>query len=84
MNIQKVLVFGSGISGIGAAKLLLAVGKEVILYDGNIALDKEELKNQLGSDSKCEVILGELTDEVIECLGLVVMSPGVPDRKSVV
>ena len=35
MNCQKVLVFGSGISGIGASALLEKVGKDVILYDGN-------------------------------------------------
>ena len=32
---QKVLVAGSGISGIAAAKLLLDMGGEVVLYDGN-------------------------------------------------
>ena len=32
---QKVLVAGTGISGIAAAKLLLAQGGEVVLYDGN-------------------------------------------------
>ena len=32
---KKVLVFGSGISGIGAVKLLEDHGAEVILYDGN-------------------------------------------------
>ena len=31
---QKVLVAGTGISGIAAAKLLLAQGGEVVLYDG--------------------------------------------------
>lgn len=34
---QKVLVAGSGISGIAAAKLLLAKGGEVVLYDGMIS-----------------------------------------------
>ena len=32
---QKVLVAGTGISGIAAAKLLLSKGGEVVLYDGN-------------------------------------------------
>ena len=31
---QKVLVAGTGISGIAAAKLLLSKGGEVVLYDG--------------------------------------------------
>ena len=32
---KKVLVFGSGISGTGAVKLLAQVGAQIILYDGN-------------------------------------------------
>ena len=34
MKNKKVLVFGSGISGIGAGKLLEQVGASVVLYDG--------------------------------------------------
>ena len=30
---KKILVAGGGISGIGAAKMLLQTGKEVVLYD---------------------------------------------------
>ena len=47
MNCQKVLVFGSGISGIGASALLEKVGKNVILYDGNTSLNPENIKNQI-------------------------------------
>ena len=39
---QKVLVAGTGISGISSAKLLLEKGGEVILYDGNADLDQEK------------------------------------------
>ena len=82
MNNQKVLVFGSGISGIGACKLLCKIGREVVLYDGNTSLNPEELKRQVGQD--IEVVLGELNIEVMETLGLVVMSPGVPTDLPVV
>lgn len=41
---KKVLVFGSGISGIGAVKLLEAVGAEVVLYDGNDKLSEEDIR----------------------------------------
>ena len=43
MNLQgkKVLVFGSGKSGIGAAELLAKVGAQPVIYDGNKDLDKE-------------------------------------------
>ena len=36
---KKVMVAGLGKSGISAAKLLLDVGSEVFLYDGNAQLD---------------------------------------------
>ena len=75
---KKVLVFGSGISGIGATRLLEAVGKQVVLYDGNNSLDPEKMKAQIGEGTKVEIVLGELSDEVIASLEMVVMSPGVP------
>ena len=75
---KKVLVFGSGISGIGASRLLEQVGKDVILYDGNTALDPEKMKEQIGEGTKVEIVLGTLTNEVLDELEMVVMSPGVP------
>ncbi|MCD7761728.1 MAG: UDP-N-acetylmuramoyl-L-alanine--D-glutamate ligase [Lachnospiraceae bacterium] len=45
---SRVLVFGAGISGIGAARLLLGVpAAEVILYDGNEKLDAKELEEKV-------------------------------------
>lgn len=81
---KKVLVFGSGISGIGASRLLEEMGKEVILYDGNTALDPEKVKSQIGEHTTAEVILGELSEAVMETLEMVVMSPGVPTDLPVV
>ncbi len=75
---KKVLVFGTGISGIGAVKLLEKVQAEVILYDGNEKLCKKEIEKKLPADSKCEIVLGTLSKELLESLDLVVMSPGVP------
>ena len=42
---QKVIVAGTGISGIAAAKLLLEIGGEVVLYDGNADRDEEKIKS---------------------------------------
>jgi UDP-N-acetylmuramoylalanine--D-glutamate ligase len=56
--------------------LLLAVGRDVVLYDGNVNLDKQVLKEKVGGP--CEVILGELSQEVMETLEFMVISPGVP------
>ena len=52
---KKVLVFGSGISGIGAAKLLEAQGAKVTLYDGNEKLLVDEVRKKLGKESKAEI-----------------------------
>lgn len=75
---KKVLVFGSGISGIGATRLLEQQEADVILYDGKETLDKKELLKKIGENSKAQIILGELSDDVINSLDIVVMSPGVP------
>ena len=39
---KKVLVFGLGISGIGAGQILERHGAEVIMYDGNQKLTEEK------------------------------------------
>ena len=81
---KKVLVFGSGISGIGAVKLLEDHGAEVILYDGNDKLDKVAMKEQLGDGVKAEIILGEFPEKLIDTLDIAVLSPGVPTDLPVV
>ena len=78
MSQKKTLVFGSGISGIGAANLLTKVGKEVILYDGNGNIDADKLREQLEIPEKVEIVLGDFDENMILSLELVVMSPGVP------
>lgn len=90
MNVKdkKVLVFGSGISGVAASQLLLNEGAKVVLYDGNTSLDVENIKKQILGDSaddgQVEVILGDLSGEVMDTLALIVMSPGVPTDLPVV
>ena len=80
MNLQgkKVLVFGSGKSGIGAAELLGQVGAEPIIYDGNADLDKEAVVHKVKHCKDISVYAGELPEEVRKALDLVVLSPGVP------
>ena len=75
---KKVLVFGTGKSGIGAAQLLLAVGACPMFYDGNKDLKQEEVLAKLGGDCAAKIYAGELPKEVQESLDLVVLSPGVP------
>ena len=75
---QKVLVAGSGISGIAAAKLLLAKGGEVVLYDGNDKLDAEKIKKNFDEDAKVSVVLGALKRTDLLGVELSVISPGIP------
>ena len=84
MKNQKVLVFGSGISGIGASQLLEKIGAEVILYDGNAALDIEMTRSLLGKDTNVQIVAGDFPEEIMDELDMVVMSPGVPTDLPVV
>ena len=74
---QKVLVAGSGKSGIGATNLLKKVGAEVIIYDGNDKLKEEDVLNKLENKEDVKVILGELEDSVINEIDMMVLSPGI-------
>ena len=75
---KKILVFGTGISGIGAADLLTEQGAEVVLYDGNENVDKDGIRARLKAPEKTELLLGELEDAVLDTLDMAVLSPGVP------
>ncbi len=75
---QKVLVVGSGISGIGAVRALCQVGADPILFDKNDGLRKEEVEAKLLPGSSAEVMIGTLSEEAARTVVLVVLSPGVP------
>ncbi len=81
---KHVLVFGCGISGIGAVKLLEKHGAEVVLYDGNEKLDKEEVRKKLPEGAKAEIVTGAFPDGLFEKTEIVVLSPGVPTDLPVV
>lgn len=78
MSSQKVLVAGSGKSGIAAAKLLLEMGGEVVLYDGNESLKAENLKSQFEEGAKVVVVLGNLSKADLLGVELSIISPGIP------
>ena len=75
---KKVLVVGTGISGIGSAKLLEEQGALPILYDSNEKLTEEAVREKLGKDSHAQIILGTFPKKLAKSLSLVVLSPGVP------
>ncbi len=84
---KKVLVFGSGISGVAASRLLLGGGASVVLYDGNASLDEAKIRGEILdglSGHTVEIVLGEFPKELLDGLDLTVMSPGVPTDLPVV
>lgn len=77
MEKKRYLVAGSGISGIGAAKLLYNTGNKVTIYDGNDKIKAEDIKSKL-DNKDIDVIIGELTDDVINNTDIMIISPGIP------
>ena len=75
---KKVLVVGTGISGIGAAGLLVKMGACPVLFDSNDKLKREDILKRAGNEPSLIVLLGSVPDELKEEIGLVVVSPGVP------
>lgn len=82
LNEKKVLVVGTGKSGIAATRLLLEKGIQTVLFDGNKELNVEKLYEENPELNGVRVILGELSESEMKDFDLAVLSPG--DRKSVV
>lgn len=75
---KKVLVVGTGISGIGSAALLEEQGALPVLYDSNENAQQEEIRKKLAAGSKAQIKTGKFQKEILENLALAVLSPGVP------
>jgi len=75
---KTVLVAGTGVSGLAAAKLLYDHNIETILYDSNASKSKREIYASFESAEEMQLVLGELTDEILENISLAVLSPGIP------
>lgn len=75
---KNFLVFGTGISGIAAAELLIKEGIKVVLYDGNTSADITAIRGKSSLIQEIPVILGELPEEMLSQLDVAVLSPGVP------
>ena len=75
---KKVVVVGTGVSGIGSAKLLSEVGADIILYDGNEKIVRAEVEQKVADLNNVEIIIGEMPESVVANADLLVISPGVP------
>ena len=86
---KNVLVYGTGLSGIAASRLLLKVFANVFLYDESNDKDVSTLEDfvytsdgsslfNIKARGNLKVVLGELAASLVKKIDLVVMSPGVP------
>ena len=71
---KKVLVAGTGISGIGAAGLLLRVGACPILFDSNEELKEEDIRKRAGDLGDVPIVLGSVPDSLADQLALAAVS----------
>lgn len=77
-NGKRVLVVGTGISGISAVKLLAGQNVVLTILEGNEKPDREDIVKKLPIKDNYRLIIGELPEEVMDELDLAVLSPGVP------
>ncbi len=75
---ETVLVIGTGISGIGAARLLLEAGARVLVLDQNPDTDREKVLSNFREGERPELYLGRLPAEAERTVTRAVPSPGVP------
>ena len=72
---REVVIIGSGISGIAAARLLCEEQARVTLYDAKDTGNTEELQRLVGYP--VHIVLGAFLEELYKA-ELLVLSPGVP------
>ena len=74
---KKVLVIGSGISGIAASQLLYEQGAYPVLFDENNKLDKQSIIEKGFPGKEEAIFLGAMQEDVFKEITLAVISPGV-------
>ncbi len=75
---KKVLIGGTGKSGIAAAKMVLAMGGEALIYNSNEDIDQNAVLRQFKDTDKVELVKGELRPVHLRGVHLAVLSPGIP------
>ncbi len=79
---KKVIIAGTGKSGIGSAVLLEKNGALPLLYDSNENTDidavKKQISEKLGYDTKAQIVTGKFPEDITKDAELAVLSPGVP------
>ena len=75
---KRILIIGSGLSGVAAAELLEKAGAVPVLYDSNSSLAETEVRSRLPKGSRIRILLGELPEKEKNETEVVILSPGVP------
>ncbi len=77
---KRVLVIGTGLSGVGSARLLSAVGAVPVMLEENTKVSREDIISKLHEQDRdnTQIIIGSISDEELSSLSLVVPSPAVP------
>ena len=75
---KRVLVAGTGKSGIAATKLLIEKGYKIALYDDNRLIGKNELVEMFGENADVIMFSQKVEDEVLSQMEVAVVSPGIP------
>lgn len=75
---KKVFIAGTGKSGIAAAKMVLKMDGEVLLYNSNEDTDAEQVLAAFDETDKVSVKCGELRPVDLRGIHIAVVSPGIP------
>ncbi len=77
---KNVLVIGSGLSGVGSVRLLNQVGARPTVLEENTKVTEEDIVKKLHQEDRdrTRIIIGEISDEILDEMCLVVPSPAVP------
>jgi UDP-N-acetylmuramoylalanine--D-glutamate ligase len=77
---KRVLVIGSGLSGIGSVSLLNKVGANPVILEENTKVTEDDIRAKLHEADRdiTQIIIGEISDEVLDSIYLTVPSPAVP------
>ena len=77
---KKVLVIGSGLSGVGSVRLLHQVGAVPVVLEENAKATEETVREKLHEEDRqnTKIIIGEISDEELSEAALTVPSPAVP------
>ncbi|MDO4961625.1 MAG: UDP-N-acetylmuramoyl-L-alanine--D-glutamate ligase [Eubacteriales bacterium] len=77
---KKVFIAGTGKSGIAAARMVLKMDGEVLLYNSNEGIDEAGVRANFaeGEQTRISFVCGELKPVDLRGIHIAVLSPGIP------